>query len=726
MKMKYLNIFLLAGAMAVMSCTKEVFNETVQPSAPSTMPEEAYLPGEVIVKFDASLSDLLDEAGLSKGPATRSGVSTVDELLAAIDGYQLERVFPEVKATSAQSREAGMHLWYVVHFSEDEDVNDVVAKLSALGEVSAAAPVLTIKKAYDGKVIPFDASKFGPATRAAGDKEGQAGLRWQWNLVNDPAETAKYRINPEFEGDHTGFPDYPYGGSTASEKFAPGYDIGMKTVWDEKKFYGDPSIVVAVLDEGLCLTHPDLRANLWVNEGEIYGSNEDNDGNGYAGDMYGYDFIHGKGTISWDSYGDTGHGTHCAGIIAAVNNNNEGINSIAGGTPDAPGVKIMSCQVFSGNEASNTVDLARAIKYAADNGAVVLQCSFGYTSGTANPYEYGTGFRTEEEWAEGSPLEKVALDYFIHNAGSENGPIKGGIAVFASGNEYAPSAGFPGAYEDCVSVAAVAGDFTPSTFTNYGDMTKISAPGGDQDYYYDYLEDGENETRGAVGCILSTVPTHVSASGYGYMEGTSMACPHVSGVAALGLSYAARLHKHFTADEFKELLYASCKYLTDDPDDQTNETILSGYKFYYKWHVDASQLIHGRRFQLSSYRNKMGAGVVNAANLLDLIEGNTAGTPMQFPNVYVQNASEVTYDPSAYLAGDSFSVTIDDPSIATVGEAGAESGSASVTGAKGQITFFAQKNGSTTATITPSGSGAGAAQTFTITVSLEESGSDWL
>ena len=250
----------------------------------------------------------------------------------------------------------------------------------------------------------------------------------------------------------------------------------------------------------------------------------------------------------------------------------------------------MSCQIFSCSLSSNTVSLARAIKYATDNGAVVLQCSFGYTSGAANPYEYGIGYRDADEWEYNSPLEKSAMAYFIHNAGSENGPIKGGIPVFASGNEYAPIAGFPGAYDGCIAVAAVAGDFTPSTFTNYGQYTKISAPGGDQDYYYDYKEpDGD---RGAVGCILSTVPDHVSETGYGYMEGTSMASPHVSGVVALGLSYAAQLHRHFTAEEFIDLLMdpESVTPLTDD--------ILTGRKFYYKWQVDSPSIIQCRTMNL--------------------------------------------------------------------------------------------------------------------------------
>ena len=699
MKMKFFNILFVFAVMAAAASCAKVSPVTEGPE--SSSPEEtepAYLPGEVVLKFDESLSGLLDEAGITDGPATRSGVSTVDELLDVIDGYQLERVFPVSKASEDKTRAAGLHLWYVVRFSEDENVEDVVKKLSALGEVQTAAPVLTIKKAYDGKVIPFTS----PLMTRLGEN-GEDLLKWQWNLQNNGPKD--YNLNSDVSSETVD--GYPFGGASAEKKFIPGNDIGWTAARNICK--GDPSIIVAVLDEGVCLSHPDLVNSLWTNEGEIEYSHEDNDGNGYAGDIHGYDFLNGRGEITWDAFGDTGHGTHCAGVIAATNGNG-GVSSIAGPDNNAletTGVRIMSCQIFSGNKASNTVSLARAIKYATDNGAVVLQCSFGYTSGAANPYEYGTGYRDADEWEYASPLEKAAMDYFIHNAGSENGPVKGGIPVFASGNEYAPMAGFPGAYDGCISVAAVAGDFTPSTYTNYGTYTKISAPGGDQDYYYDYKEtDGD---RGAVGCILSTVPKHVSASEYGYMEGTSMACPHVSGVVALGLSYAAQQHRHFSADEFIDLLLSE-----ESVTPLTNE-ILSGDKFYYKWQVDAEPLIRATRMTLSSYRNNMGSGVVNAAKFLNNIQN--AGVEMMFPNIYINVGSSVTVNPRAYLDGTSFQVTVNDPSVATVGAAGASEGTATVS-TDGNLVFFGLKSGSTTATI--------GSQTFAITVRSGESGSDWL
>lgn len=90
---------------------------------------------------------------------------------------------------------------------------------------------------------------------------------------------------------------------------------------------------------------------------------------------------------------------------------------------------------------------------------------------------------TDEEWSKTYPLEKEALDYFIHNAGSPNGVIEGGFTIFASGNEYSYMSSYPAAYEGCLSVASIAADYTPSSFSNYGMEVDFCAPGGDSEYH---------------------------------------------------------------------------------------------------------------------------------------------------------------------------------------------------------------------------------------------------
>ena len=165
---------------------------------------------------------------------------------------------------------------------------------------------------------------------------------------------------------------------------------------------------------------------------------------------------------------------------------------------------------------------AKAVKYAADNGAVILQCSWGYNSGLSNPISgYTPGFTSDKDWVDAAPLEKEAFDYFLHNAGSPNDVIDGGIIVFAAGNEYAAMAGYPGAYPDYISVAALAADGTPSCYSNYAMGVSIAAPGGDSDYH-----------QSSKGKIYSTLPPSANEDGgenshYGYMEGTSQACPHI-------------------------------------------------------------------------------------------------------------------------------------------------------------------------------------------------------
>ncbi len=627
--------------------------------------------GELLVRFDSRVSEILDKAGLTRSginsPMTRSGVLSVDEILDLVDGYQIERVFPVDMRTEDRARKEGLHLWYVVRFSDEHPVEEVAANLSKLGEVSRVEYNRTLKRATEKKAVPLTMEKLQELAPRSGAFNDPL-LPDQWHIVND--------------------------GNLRPTKFVKGADVNVEKAWELTT--GDPSIIVAVLDEGVDVTHPDLKASMWVNEGEIWKSHEDNDGNGYAGDVHGYNFVGKSGVITVSNKYDSGHGSHVAGVIAATNNNGIGISSIAGGNNTQPGVKIMSCQIFSGQYAGTVLEEVRAIKYAADNGAVILQCSWGYISGAANPYDWTPQYSTDEEWEYYNVLERKALDYFIHNAGSPDGVIEGGLAIFAGGNEAAPAASYPGAYPDFVAVAATAGDFTPAVYSNYGPGTTISAPGGDQDYYWDYVD--EDHKLGEVGCVLSTLPFHVSESGYGYMEGTSMACPHVSGVAALGLSYAAKLRKHFKAEDFIELLYSSATPIDE---------YMTGIKQYKKYIIDLEGSSPMMSFDMKAFKGGMGHGQVNAYALLKAVEG--AGVDMTFPNIFVAEGGQATALPSMYMDGTSFSVSVSDTSIAT----------AEIVG--GKMIIKGLKAGQTEASVTGSRT-----DRFVITVREGAKGNGWL
>jgi hypothetical protein len=707
--MKIRNMIILSSLMmaGLTSCSidESLMNKEVHTDKVSQIAADA-LPGQLIVKFDASVSRILEQAGVTKSgigsPATRSGVLSVDEILDLVEGYEIERVFPVDSRTEETARHEGLHLWYVVRFSEEYPVEKVAADLSKLGEVNRVEFNRTLKRATTKKAVPFTSqvvSKAGASAYLPNDPL----RKYQWHLVNDGENQQIPVAKPE----------------NAKATFKKGADVGMCDVWKNPDMKGHPSIIVAVLDEGVCYTHPDLRASMWVNEGESLRSREDADGNGYCGDVHGYNFVQNTGVIATDSAYDTGHGTHVAGVIAAENNNGKGISSVAGGTPDCPGVKIMSCQIFAGMYAGSLIDEVRAIKYAADNGAVVLQCSWGYISGAANPYEWGPQFSTDDQWTQSNMLEKKALDYFVHHAGSPDGVVEGGIAVFAAGNEYAPAASYPAAYPDYVSVAATASDFTPAVYSNYGKGVTISAPGGDQDYFYEY---GEGHDKGFVGCVLSTLPENTAmgfdkdVSGeavegyYGYMEGTSMACPHVSGVIALGLSYAAYRRIHVKATDVIQMLYDSAYRDSEGNDPLRTVCDTEDYKIYYKYVSDLGK-VHKSSLKLSDYLGKMGHGQANAYNFLQAIAGENAGRPMTFPNVFMQTGTEKTYDPTLYLAGNGFKPAVEDSSVAAV----------SYDEAAGKIVIKGLKAGQTKASIT-SGS---LKQDFVITV-RSTTGNGWL
>lgn len=650
MKKKILYTALFALMLA--ACSEQELTE--QPSTP-TGGTEVQLPadvtsGELLIKFDPAMSEILDRtlkiATRSGGAMTRSGIPSTDEVLDILGAYHFERIFPVDAKNEERTRAAGLHLWYRVKFDENTDLREAANRLGKLGEISKVQGNGHIQRAYKKQnyrsYISESALQQKAASRAgmAGNTFSDPGLASQWHYANSGSNP--FDCQNELEN-----------GSKI------GCDVGCMEAW--KKCTGDPSIIVAVLDEGVMNTHPDLAGNIWVNEGEELYADTDADGNGYKDDKYGYNFVSNTGIISWTEASDTGHGTHVAGTIAAMNGNGIGVCGIAGGDgSENSGVKLMSCQVFSG-DAGVTLDAeARAVKYAADNGAVILQCSWGYNSSLGSIIEgYTPGPGSEEEWENLYPLEKEALDYFINNAGSPNGVIDGGLIIFASGNEYAGMPGFPGAYSKCVSVSAVAADFTPACYTNYGKEVTISAPGGDTEYYNPVgKDDPESWTDGIYsGSILSTWIQNGTAV-YGFMDGTSMACPHVSGVAALGLSYAVKQRRHFKASEFIELLKASTKSLDSWYGNGKVKT-------YYRNHLSAGA--SPTRVELAKYIGKMGAGLVDAGMLLNNIEGS--GSDMVVPNIYVAESATSTLDLACYFVNGetlTYTCTSSDPAIATV------------------------------------------------------------
>ena len=240
------------------------------------------------------------------------------------------------------------------------------------------------------------------------------------------------------------------------------------------------SPIVAILDSGIDLTHPDLSANIWVNPGETK-DNRDDDGNGYIDDVNGYNFVDNNAGCT-DDYG---HGTMIAGIIGAVKGNNQGLSGIC------PTVRMMSVKVLDHQGEGKADNVIKGIFYAVANGADIINISFAQEKP--------------------SPVLETALEYAYR---------KGIVIIAAAGNYGVSTPYYPAYSKYTISVAAMNTNGYISSMSNYGDYIDVLAPGID---------------------IYSTYPGSDPTKLYAVKDGTSLAAGFVSGVAALVKAYKPEL-----------------------------------------------------------------------------------------------------------------------------------------------------------------------------------------
>lgn len=485
-------------------------------------------------------------------------------------GFIFEPVFSNT--TSDEAKRHNLHLWYMVRFDENISAKEAAELLASAPEIRKVQYNHTIEQ-VEAQIYPYE----GAMTKSTGTPA----------QLNDPLFPEQWSLSND--------------GTIATNAVA-GADIAVKDAWS--LCAGSSDIVVAIIDSGISYLHEDLSNSMWVNQAEKDGQmGVDDDGNGFVDDRYGYNFIRKSGNITSTEIGEgaPGHGTHVAGIIGATSNNGKGISGIAGGTGNGDGVKLMSCQIFQGSTNPSVSTIAAALTYAADNGACIASCSFGSPAGKSYYYESDNLYKAE------AGVEYDAIQYFIDPANANCDAVEGNIIVFSTGNSGKNMAGYPGALKDVIGVSAFGPDLLPTAFTNYGPGTNISAPGGD--YYVDGVPS-------MPAMILSTVPnglqgtyTHEDSKQYGYMQGTSQACPHVSGVAALGMSYALKLGKKFSRDEFVSMLLSSTNDMNSRLTGTKHTKEVSGSTY-----VDCT-------LNLDDYYGKMGTGAVDAWKFLMQIEG---------------------------------------------------------------------------------------------------------
>ena len=467
MKLHYIFTVALTALMAIPAMAQDRNNEDEVVKVNARFSAYNYREGELIVKFKDQSAAQIKAPRRTK--FRTSGVNSIDATLRALGVSEVEELMPLsghqpvmrlARSVNGQTVTApAMNRVYLMRYNKAKvrNVEEAVAKLSKLKDVEYAEPNRIVYALGGAETMAAQSKALDEAQQQTAGGENRA------VSFNDPLFGNQWGLQ----------------------------SMQIPLLWQEP-FITNKRPVIAILDTGVDIDHPDLKANIWTNAKEAEGAEEyDDDGNGFNDDVHGWDFVNQTGRIGdWN-----GHGTHCAGIAAAVGGNGIGI---VGANPDA---LIMPVTVMQSDGTGDVATIIKGIDYAVANGADIISMSFG---------SYGES--KAEEQALGRAYQKAVLVAAAGNDGiclNHAHPERG---------QFAPKPMYPASYTFVLGVQAMDSEGYRAGFSNYDDNgPTYSEWGEDKLYNYELLAPGAN--------IESTYP----GGNYKSLNGTSMATPMVAG-----------------------------------------------------------------------------------------------------------------------------------------------------------------------------------------------------